>query len=603
VAAEPEDGGARILRDLGERSLAAGESTAQVCRSAVETLATNPRDFPFALVYLLEEDGAEARLCGTVGLPDGGAASPERVRLGGAGDRWGFDRVVASNRARVVDDLESRFGRLPAGDWEDATTRRGLVLPLSRPGSQELPAGFFVAGLSPRLDFNADYRSFLELTTGQLATALANARAYEEERRRAEALAELDRAKTVFFSNVSHEFRTPLTLMLGPLEEVLARGEELAAADRELLGVAHRNSLRLLKLVNTLLDFSRLEAGRIEASYEPADLATLTAELASVFRSAIERAGLRLVVDCPPLGEPVYVDREMWEKVVFNLLSNAFKNTFEGEIEVTLRETETGAELTVRDTGTGIPAAELPHLFERFHRVKGARARTFEGSGIGLSLVRELTLLHGGSVSVDSAVDRGSTFTVALPRGSAHLPADRIGAERTVASTRAHGAAFLAEVSRWPGAEDVASGLDDGLDGPAASVQAIQPTAPPARILLADDNVDMRDYVARLLGQHHRVVAVSDGAAAWSAAREQPFDLPTRSAWSRCSATCSTTPPSTPTRADTSAWRRRSRAARRWSGCATTASGWRPSCSPTSSTCSPRRTAPSTGRAAGWGSA
>src|SRR5262249_47617386 len=154
------------------------------------------------------------------------------------------------------------------------------------------------------------------------------------ERRRAEALAELDRVKTAFFSNVSHEFRTPLTLMLGPLEETLAKENgELNSTVRNQIELAHRNGLRLLKLVNTLLDFSRIEAGRAQAVYEPTDVSTYTCELASVFRSAVERAGLQLVVNCPPLSEPVYVDREMWEKIVLNLLSNAFKFTFAGEIE------------------------------------------------------------------------------------------------------------------------------------------------------------------------------------------------------------------------------------------------------------------------------
>jgi signal transduction histidine kinase len=253
---------------------------------------------------------------------------------------------------------------------------------------QSAPAGFLVAGLSPRLAFDTNYRDFLELAAGHVASAIANARAYEEERRRADALAELDRAKTAFFSNVSHEFRTPLTLMLAPLEETLAESHGLAAQDRERLEVAHRNALRLLKLVNTLLDFSRIEAGRAQAIYEPVDLATLTSDLASVFRSAVEKAGLKLIVDCPSLGESLYVDREMWEKIVLNLLSNAFKYTFVGEIEVRLRREGDYAALRIRDTGTGIPAEELPHVFERFHRVTGARGRTFEGSGIGLACSR-----------------------------------------------------------------------------------------------------------------------------------------------------------------------------------------------------------------------
>src|SRR5581483_11341461 len=228
------------------------------------------------------------------------------------------------------------------------------------------------------------------------------------------------------------EFRTPLTLMLGTLEEMLAKPEDqIVSENRHLANVAHRNGLRLLKLVNTLLDFSRIEAGRVKANYEPTDLAKLTEHLASTFRSAMEKAGLAFHVDCRPLPEPVYVDHDMWEKVVLNLLSNAFKFTFDGEVSVFLRPSADGraAELEVRDTGTGIPAAELPRLFERFHRVEGARGRSYEGTGIGLALVQELVKLHGGSIHVESQAGKGSLFHVRIPLGTAHLPAERIGAE------------------------------------------------------------------------------------------------------------------------------------------------------------------------------
>ena len=275
--------------------------------------------------------------------------------------------------------------------------------------------------------------------------AIANARAYEEERKRAEALAEIDRAKTAFFSNVSHEFRTPLTLMLGPLEDELRENSK----GRERIEIAHRNSLRLLKLVNTLLDFARIEAGRIEAVYEPTDLAAATAELASVFRSAIEKAGLRLVVDCPPLPEEVYVDREMWEKIVLNLLSNAFKFTFEGEIKVSLCLRRERVELSVSDTGAGIPAAELSHIFERFHRVRGTDSRTHEGTGIGLSLVQELAKIHGGGVQVRSVEGQGATFTVTIPTGHAHLPKERLGGTRSLMSTSLGATPFVEEALRW----------------------------------------------------------------------------------------------------------------------------------------------------------
>jgi signal transduction histidine kinase len=413
------------------------------------------------------------------------------------------------------------------------------VLPV--PSSiQHRLAGLLVLGLSAHLQLDNLYRDFCALATAQVATAVANARAYEAERQRAEALAELDRAKTAFFSNVSHEFRTPLTLALGPMEDLLAgaRGA-LLPAQRADLEVAHRNALRLLRLVNTLLDFSRIEAGRVQASYEATDLAALTADLASTFRSAVERAGLSLVVDCAPLPAAVetYVDRDMWEKIVLNLVSNAFKFTLAGEIVVSLRPTAAGdaVALVVRDSGIGIPAAELPRLFERFHRVAGARARTQEGTGIGLALVQELVALHGGTVEAQSALDVGTTFTVTVPTGSAHLPPDRIGARRELASTAVGAAPYVEEALRWLPDASAMDEMTTPTDDWALAAREFMGMAPAtdlgsaararARVLLADDNADMREYVSRLLGQLYEVEAVPDGRAALAAAQARPPDL------------------------------------------------------------------------------
>jgi signal transduction histidine kinase len=358
----------------------------------------------------------------------------------------------------------------------------------------------------------------------ELVKAEGNRRAYEEERRRSEALAEIDRAKTVFFSNVSHELRTPLTLILSPLEDVLANAHGVLPADAaETLSVAHRNSLRLLKLVNTLLDFSRIEAGRVEAHYEPTDLATLTAELASVFRSAIEKAGLRLAVDCPALPEPAYVDRDMWEKVVLNLLSNAFKFTFEGEITVALRPRGERFELAVSDTGMGIPFADLPKIFQRFHRLRSTPSRTHEGTGIGLALVQELVKLHGGEVAVRSREHRGTTFTVSIPAGMAHLPAERIGSAPQLASASPGVTPFIEEALRWLPAEGEAEIPVETFEAPLAPDHGH--TVSRARILLADDNADMRDYLRRLLGRRYELQAVADGQAALELIRSSPPDL------------------------------------------------------------------------------
>jgi DNA-binding response OmpR family regulator/nitrogen-specific signal transduction histidine kinase len=370
------------------------------------------------------------------------------------------------------------------------------------------------------------YRTFLNLVTAQIAASLVGVAAYQ-------GLVELDNAKTAFFSNVSHEFRTPLTLLLGPLQQVVDRAENpLGAADHEALKVAERNALRLQKLVNSLLDFSRIEAGRVQAVYEPTDLAALTADLAGSFRSAIERAGMRLLVDCPPLAAPVYVDREMWEKIVLNLLSNAFKYTFQGEIRVSLRQTEGAVEFSVGDTGVGIPETDLPRLFERFHRVEGVYGRTMEGTGIGLALVQELVKLHGGSIQVTSSPGRGSIFTVSIPLGKDHLPVDRVGGVRSLASTATGATAFLEEALRWLPSEatEQGSAIRPGLTEeitplPSDSLLEREGLAGKARILLADDNADMRDYIRRLLNQQYEVTTVEDGEAALAAIHRSPPDL------------------------------------------------------------------------------
>jgi DNA-binding NtrC family response regulator/signal transduction histidine kinase len=521
----------RTLRDLASRVVGA-QRIEEVCRMTADVLAANPYDIPFAQVYLLEGDRKRARLAATAGIEAGTPASPGTVDLTGTEgppSGWPLARTASTGEPERVDALGERFGALPRGAW-DVPPQSALLLPLSLPGQQR-PLGILVAAVSPRKALDAQYQTFFDLVAAQISASLADVLAHEAERRRAEALAEIDRAKTAFFSNVSHEFRTPLTLLLGPLEDILKReGAALAPGDLGALEMAHRNGLRLQKLVDSLLDFSRIEAGRVQAVYEPTDLAALTADLAGVFRSAVERAGLRLVVDCPPLAEPVYVDRGMWEKIVFNLVSNAFNHTFEGEVRVTLRQAGGAVELSVGDTGTGIPEEELPRVFERFHRVEGARGRTQEGTGIGLALVQELVKLHGGSAGVESALGKGSVFTVAVPRGKDHLPADRAGAVPTRPSRVAGARTFPGEALHWLPDETRGSPAEKvpparkGVTRPEQNAQKEAEGAKP-RILLADDNADMRGYLRGLLSGGYEVTAVEDGAAALAAVRRQMPDL------------------------------------------------------------------------------
>ncbi|MBD1806859.1 response regulator [Microcoleus sp. FACHB-SPT15] len=515
-----------LLRELAAKT-ADARTFDEACTLSAECLKTNRHDLPFAMIYLGDPEQQRVFLTGTSGIDRTHVAAPETVDLN-TDSVWSFAEVLKTQKTVVISDLAATFDRLPTGAW-DRVPHQAVAVPIA-PSGQTGRAGILIVGLNPYRLFDDSYQGFIDLVAAQIAASIANAQAYEEERKRAEALAELDRAKTVFFSNVSHEFRTPLTLMLGPLEDLLTHQKEaLSVGGREQLETVHRNSLRLLKLVNTLLDFSRIEAGRIQAVYEPTDLSAFTTELASVFRSAIERARMQLIVDCPSLPESIYVDREMWEKIVFNLLSNAFKFTFEGEIAISLRWMDNHVELAVQDTGTGIPAEEIPHLFERFHRVPGARGRTYEGSGIGLSLVQELVKLHGGTISVTSEVDRGTRFVVSIPTGSAHLPSHQINATRTLGSTATGASPYVEEALRWlpEGDGEVGRWGDGEIENNSISSPPHPLTLSPssARILLADDNADMRDYVKRLLSQHYEVETVADGMAALEAVRRQRPNL------------------------------------------------------------------------------
>ncbi|MBG6066049.1 ATP-binding protein [Micromonospora ureilytica] len=495
----------RLLRDL---SVLGDGRTVDVDATGarlIDVIDGHPLDVPFAAIYL--RDGTALRRVACTGGDRGHAgALPDTVELTDPGPpayAWGLTDAV-EGRTTQVTDVADRLP-LPAGPWDDPV-RNALALPLPS-ADEDQPLGVLLVGVSPSRGLDEAYRSFHQLLAQQISVAVRNAQEYEEERRRVEAMAELDRVKTDFFANVSHEFRTPLTLILGPLTDALTDATApLAAVQRERVETGWRNATRLLTLVNSLLTFSSLEAGRARSDARLVDLAALTAELAGVFRAAVERAGLTLEVSCPPLPRPVAVDPVNWERIVTNLLSNALKYTFIGRIRVTLDADDEEVRLTVTDTGIGIAERDLPKLFERFHRVRGARSRSHEGTGIGLALVHELARLEGGDVRATSQVGVGSRFTVTLPWSATHRTAvsgpavDERGDAARAAVEEAMG--WLTEPGDAVTEPDPASGAaTDELAG--------------ARILLADDNADMRAYLIRLLtGQGWRVRAVTDGRQA-----------------------------------------------------------------------------------------
>ncbi|MEY9886510.1 PAS domain S-box-containing protein [Catenulispora sp. MAP5-51] len=520
------------LRDLGS-DLSVVRTEREMLAFAVAQLDRNPYDLPFTLTYLFQEDGT-AHLIAATGIADSHpaaaellaaepidaelptseplaveplAAEPLTAQPPTAGSAAIWPVAAAARGESVVMPLDGpAFADLPTGAGE-LPPLQAMVLPLRQQGGQ--PYGFLVAALNRYRVLDEGYSAFVELVAGHMATGIGSARSYRDQQRRAEELAELDRAKTTFFSNISHEFRTPLTLIMGPVQELQSKLADADPRIREELEVVRRNGMRLGKLVNTLLDFSRIEAGRMRAVYERVDLAAVTRELTSVFRSAVVKAGLDFEVDCPTLPEPVYIDRDMWEKVVLNLLSNALKFTFEGSIRVTVRAVDGQARVEVADTGIGVAPEEMPRLFERFHRIESARSRSTEGSGIGLALAKELIALHGGSISAASVVGQGTSLTVRLPFGSAHLPADAVFSEPGEDAARAGADPFVQEALRWLPADGGEQAVETVTElGPARASES-------GRVLIADDNADMREYLARLLhGAGYDVTVVPDGRAA-----------------------------------------------------------------------------------------
>jgi len=514
-----------LLRDMGAR-LSAASTRTDVMDAMAACLRGGAPDVPFGLVYLGEPGAKSFSRAAVHGLEPDTPATPASLDLDDPACPWPLPLAKAGSVK--VPAPNAALSEFQLVHWQQPPAE-ALIAPIvvSDGGA---PVGYFVAGLNPHREFNADYRGFIELLAGQIAAAIARADEYESAKARAEALSEIDRAKTAFFSNISHEFRTPLTLMLGPLEAILAKpAEAVAPDDRSLVDAAHRNAQRLLRLVNALLDFSRIEAERAAANYQPTRLAALTAELASTFRSACERAGLTLTIDCQDSGaaggELADVDRDMWEKIVLNLLSNAFKFTLEGEITVRLRTQDGRAVLEVQDTGVGIPASEMPRLFERFHRVQGARGRSFEGSGIGLALVHDLVELHGGAISAASQVGAGTIFRVDIPLEQDQPRRVEAAADAHQESVSDSAQAFAQEALLW--LPEGVSGRDLDPDPPRdASPAAALAGAREGRVLVADDNGDLRDYVRRLLEDAgYEVDVAADGLAALEAARHQRPDL------------------------------------------------------------------------------
>ena len=450
---------------------------------AVTVCAAQSADLSFIAVY------ADAGETGDVTLR---GATPSMLALlpGELAQLTDWNAATRSRpEMRVIEDVAGAIPGIGEAMGADCPHQM-LVLPLGEAST----GGALVLGASPRRPLDTQFQGFCKLLADQLTSTFASIVSYEQQRHRADALAELDRAKTAFLTNVSHEFRTPLALLLGPLDDALSEAApESVLAER--LTTVGRNARRLQRLVDSLLDFSRIEAGRANARLVRTDVGALTAQIASSFIELCHRAGLELELDCADALADV--DPGMWETIVLNLLSNAVKYTLQGTISVQVRTESGDCVIAVRDTGVGISAEDLKLLFERFYRADNVRGRSVEGTGIGLSLVRGLVELHQGTVEIDSELDRGTTVTIRVPRSvsGAVVEPSPAGLDETNP--------YVAEANQW---------VMTAAEPAAAASETTRQL-----VLIADDNADMRAHLDRVLSTHWETVLVADGESALAA--------------------------------------------------------------------------------------
>ena len=496
--------GERRLQILNTAAAALMEtrSVEDAVAATIQACSGGHPDLPFVAVYVGGTDINEGVLRGATERVVGLLPTSLADLVGSA------DSSIIFKSTLVIDDLERVATSLPSVFGENRP-RQALVMPLSDAASKEV-MGCMVIGLNAYRPLDDQYQAFCQLLADQVSAAFTTAHSYDQQRQRAEMLAQLDRAKTTFLTNVSHEFRTPLTLLLGPLDDAIRDADQ--PLQRYRLDLARRNADRLLRLVNSLLEFSRIEAGRVTASPVTVDVGALTAQIASSFTELCQRAGIDLVLNCNPVIADV--DVGMWETIVLNLVSNAVKFTLRGSITVAVEaDSPESCRVQVSDTGTGIPAADLDRLFERFYRASNMRGRSVEGSGIGLSLVRSLVELHNGTIGIDSQVDVGTVVTITLPIGRpASLTAVPLN-ELSIAAWSGDNA-YVTEATQWIDKESVES---------AATLAPDQEPRP--LILIADDNSDMRAHLQRLLSERWDTMSFADGEAAIDGIRHHQPDV------------------------------------------------------------------------------
>jgi signal transduction histidine kinase/DNA-binding response OmpR family regulator len=440
---------------------------------------------PFAAVYLQDHPAQGPRRVAGYGFDDDAAGRCELVEP--APTSGPVLEVMEHGGTALISGLRERHpGVFAPGPLGPLAPDQAFVLPVVMLGTRR-PLGVLVIGVNPYWRPDEAYTAFAAMAARQLGVMITDAVSYQNERKRQRALAELDRARAEFFQNVSHELRAPLTMLLAPLQDILNEpGVVLPAAARHTVETSIRAADRLQRVVDTLLDISRTESGALIPNREDINLASVTADLVEGYRPAAEgRVQLRVDVPAEPLR--AYVDRTMWATIVGNLVDNALKFTPEGEVAVSLRGDDSHVLLTVSDTGVGIPRSDQDQIFQRLHRA--ANSDQQPGSGIGLSLVAEMTAAHGGSVEVDSEPGAGSRFVVRLPRYNGS-----------------------------PAAADTEVATGPQLEG--------EPAADRPRLLIIEDEPDLRGYLIKLFTRDgYAVEGAADAETALTLLDSDPPDL------------------------------------------------------------------------------
>jgi signal transduction histidine kinase/DNA-binding response OmpR family regulator len=465
----------QALRRLGAVSITADDSLASTCRAALEVIAKTRASVPFAAVFLRDLASQGPRRAAGYGFDEAAAASCELVEL--APTSGPVLQVLEHGGTELVSGLRERCPNVFApGPLGPLTPDQAFVLPVIMLGARK-PLGVLVLGVNSYLRPDDSYTAFAVMASRQLGVMVTDAVSYQGELKRQQALQELERARTEFFQNISHELRAPLTMLLMPLQDILVEpGVVLPAAARDTVETSVRAGDRLQRVVDALLDISRAESGAPTPYREEIDLVSVTLDVVEGFRPTAE-GRLNLRVDMPTDPLRAYVDRSMWTTIVSNLVNNALKFTPDGEVAVILSGDDSHVLLTVADTGIGIPHDKQTAIFERFNR--GTAGDQHPGSGIGLALVADLASAHGGTVEVDSEPGAGSRFVVRLPRYNG-------------------------------------SQVDLAADSAAAS-DGEQDTGDRPRLLIIEDEPDLCTYLARLFSKDgYAVEAIGDAENAYA---------------------------------------------------------------------------------------